>query len=182
MSHIAADYGLSAYFRDPAVVFVNLYTPSSLQWMQQGAPVSLSQSGGFPRSEEVAFTLRASGSREFSLRLRIPEWADKGARVRVNSEAVQTFAPGRWAELRRTWRNGDHVELELPMSNRLVPVDAQHPDVVALMHGPLVLFSTGENPQPFTRAGLLQASGATFKPFTELAKNEPYSTYVKVQA
>ncbi len=43
---------------------------------------------------------------------------------------------GTFAEVRRQWKNGDRVELDLPFATRLEAVDAQHPDVMALMTGP----------------------------------------------
>ena len=42
-------------------------------------------------------------------------------------------------ELRRVWRKGDRIELMLPFTLRSVPIDARHPDTVAIMHGPLML-------------------------------------------
>ncbi len=74
--------------------------------------------------------------------------------------------PGSFAEIRRLWRNGDHMELDLPLVNRLEAVDAQHPDIVALVNGSLVRMASRsdareaapELPQePFTRAVLLSA-------------------------
>ena len=49
--------------------------------------------------------------------------------------------PGSWAELDRTWKNGDRVELSLDMPLRLVPLDAQHANLVALVRGPVTLFA-----------------------------------------
>jgi hypothetical protein len=38
------------------------------------------------------------------------------------------------------WHDGDRVELALPRTLRLEAVDRRHPDTVALLAGPLVLF------------------------------------------
>ena len=57
-----------------------------------------------------------------------------------------------FAVLRRTWKSGDVVELELPSRLRLEAIDAAHPEVVALMQGPLVLFAKTEA-QPRADAG-----------------------------
>jgi uncharacterized protein len=72
-------------------------------------------------------------------------------------------------------------------------VDAQHPDTVALLHGPLVLFAITKTPTPVTRAQLLEAKkiglnkwqvetahgSITMLPFTAIDE-EQYSTYLKV--
>ena len=54
--------------------------------------------------------------------------------------------PGTFAVIRRQWKSGDRVELELPMTYRLEAIDAQHPETVALMYGPLVLFAITDAP------------------------------------
>ena len=51
---------------------------------------------------------------------------------------------GTFAEVRRQWKNGDRIELDLPFATRLEAVDAQHPDVMALVTGPLVLMALRE--------------------------------------
>jgi uncharacterized protein len=41
------------------------------------------------------------------------------------------------------------------MPLRIEPVDAQHPQYVAMMQGPLALFATGDRFQPYRREQLL---------------------------
>ena len=53
----------------------------------------------------------------------------------------------------REWREGDRITLTIDRSLRLEAVDAQHPDRVAVMQGPLALFALGDVPS-FTRAQL----------------------------
>ncbi len=125
--------------------------------------------------------------------LRIPAWG-AGARVAVNG---RTFAadviPGRFFALRRTWLTGDRVQLELPLPTRLEPIDAEHPDIVATVAGPLVLFPIVQDPPDVTRAQLMAirksgpevwqatttAGPVTFLPFTAI-QDEAYSTYLQV--
>jgi uncharacterized protein len=40
LPQVAADYGINTYFRDPHGVYVNLYIPSSVRWMQDGRQAS----------------------------------------------------------------------------------------------------------------------------------------------
>jgi DUF1680 family protein len=71
--------------------------------------------------------------------LRIPQWIGPDAAVRVNGETLDVFAsPGSYLTLRREWRNGDRIELDLPMqlyTEALPGDDAQR----AVLYGPLVL-------------------------------------------
>lgn len=77
------------------------------------------------------------------------------------------------------------------MGNRLEAINAQHPDTVALVRGPLVLFPVGEQRVPLTRAQLLAvrregsetwvAGTQQFTPFTSIGDRE-YSTYLTVSS
>jgi DUF1680 family protein len=96
--------------------------------------------------------------------------------------------------VRRTWKNGDKIELELPLTTRLESLDAQHPKTVALLSGPLVLFPITNNQPSVTREQLLAAKKTgqqkwavetaagplNLLPFTAISE-EQYSTYFVTQ-
>jgi uncharacterized protein len=159
LPQVAADYGINSYFRGTQGLYVNLYVPSSVRWMQQGARAALTQSGDYPFTDAVALRIALSRPQRFTLRLRIPSWADR-ARIEINGQPWTGAAePGRFAALTREWRDGDRIDLDLPRALRLEALDRRHPDTVALLCGPLVLFPVragGEPPQPH-RAELLAA-------------------------
>jgi len=135
---LAADYPISACFADPRGIYVNLYIPGSIDWRQDTAACRLSIATGYPYDSTVAMTLQLSQPRNFALKLRIPAWAT-GASVAVNGKRSAAPMPGTFASIEREWRSGDRVELDLPLRRRLQAVDAEHPNVVALSSGPLVL-------------------------------------------
>ena len=54
----------------------------------------------------------------------------------VTAEAA--VVPGVGGDLQRTWRNGDRIDVELPMQLHLEPLPSE-PDIAALMYGPIVL-------------------------------------------
>jgi len=143
--------------------------------------------------------LKASKATTMALRLRIPAWAGQAAEIRVNGLAVKPPVTKGFAAIQRKWKDGDRVELHLPLPLRLEAIDAQHPDTVALVRGPLVLFAltegsqSGETPK-VTREQLLAAkpmkgqavwmaeSGSgplLLTPFTEIHE-ERYRTYLTV--
>jgi len=193
LPQVAADYGINAYFRDPLAVYVNLYLPSSVRWSQGAARCSLQQSGEYPFEDTVSMRVAASQPQEFTLCLRIPGWAT-GARIEVNGQRWSgATGPGSFAAVARRWRDGDRIELELPRRPRLEPVDRQHPDTVALLCGPLVLFAIsagGASPRP-RRSELLAtrqvtqrrwetnaaSAAVTFLPYVAIDQ-EQYSTFV----
>ncbi len=198
LPQIAADYRISAYFRSQRGVYVNLYLPSTLRSNAGGAQVTLRQTTDYPYESSVRLDVTASSPAEFSIYLRIPAWA-QGASLAVNGlRDSRKLDAGSFAEVRREWKNGDRIELELPFATRLEPVDAQHPNVVAVVTGPLVLMALRNGDQALgavTRAMLLSAqhmgphthawvagsgeSALRMKPFLDI-QDEGYTAYLKV--
>jgi uncharacterized protein len=196
---LAADYHVSTYLRSADGVYVNLFTPSSLQWSDGGGKYGLKQETKYPFDNKIQIQVSASQPKEYTLYVRIPAWAKPNPVLMVNGNRVSAAVePGTFASIRRTWKDGDRVELELPMPLRLEAVDANHPNNVALMQGPLVLMAVAESQPTFERAALLQAkplnnaggdwvanaadgSSITMRPFMTIDK-EGYSTYVLLKS
>jgi len=197
LPQVATDYGINIYLRGPQAVYVNLYVPSTLRWFEGGAALALTQEGDYPYENHVAFTLTASAPIELALNFRIPSWAE-GAAVFVNGTRQKgSTHPGEFAEIRREWKTGDRVDLELPLKVRLEAIDARHLDTVALLRGPLVLMAVKpeqNGPVPkVTREKLLHPERLSERewqvtssngpvrllPFTALGEL-PYTTYVTV--
>jgi uncharacterized protein len=155
---LTADYGISSYFRTARGLAVNLYQPSLVSWKQGSANATLSQRTTYPHSSEVAFVLALDRKQAFMLQFRIPSWAGPHTRVAINGKALpETPLPGTWFPINRTWTHDDNIELTLDMPLRLLPLDPKHPDLVALAHGPVVLFAVLPAPDRFDRQQLLTA-------------------------
>lgn len=196
---LAADYHVSTYLRSADGVYVNLFTPSSLQWSDGGGKYGLRQETKYPFDNKVEIRVSASVPKEYTIHVRIPEWATPNPVLMVNGKRVSAEAqPGTFASIRNIWKEGDRVELELPMPLRLEQVDANHPNIVALMQGPLVLMAVAESQPTFDRDALLQAkpvnnasgdwtanstdgSRVTMRPFMSIDK-ESYSAYVLLKS
>ena len=154
LGQVVADYGMSSYFLDERGVFVNLYAPSRLRWRQHGRPIALEQSTAYPLTSDIALVVRTATPEAFSIRLRVPAWAGSHSSAAVNGQRTQ-LTPGGFHEIRRTWRDGDRIELTLEQPLRLEAVDDKHADLVAVMQGPLALFAVGERFLPLRRHDLL---------------------------
>jgi DUF1680 family protein len=197
LPQVAADYRINTYLRGPQAVYVVLYIPSTLRWTENGATLSLTQEGEYPYEDRVAFALTTSKPTTLTLHFRIPAWG-RDASILVNGARQKGLAKaGEFAAIQREWKNGDRVELELPMKMRLETINSRHTDTVALLRGPIVLMAVkpAQNaalPQ-VTREQLLAAkrvSGRQWQvsssngtvsmlPFTSLGEL-PYTTYLKV--
>ncbi|HUA83021.1 MAG TPA: beta-L-arabinofuranosidase domain-containing protein [Bryobacteraceae bacterium] len=151
----------SIYWHDDDGLYVNLFIASELSWKEKG--LTLRQETKFPNAGGTVLTIRAEKPVETAIRLRIPEWA-RGATVKLNGRSLEASAsPSSYLALSRTWKNGDRIELTLPMRLR-VETMPDDPTQQAFLYGPLVLAGdlgsqgltedliTGSNVPPLRRA------------------------------
>ena len=170
---LTADYGISSYLHAPNALYVNLYVPSKVSWKQGAARVTLTQQTEYPTAGNIALHLALDRTADFALNLRIPAWAGAATRLTINGTQATgiDLKPGTWAKVQRTWKNGDRVELTLDMPLRLVPLDSTHPNLVALVRGPVALFAVEQGALAPTAQQLLAArqkgTSSTFTASTE---------------
>jgi len=139
------------YFHDDHGIFVNLFIASEVAWPEKG--LRLEQQTNFPEEEGTALVFHAERPIEMVLNLRIPGWATNGGTIKLNGAALPAFSsPSSYLALNRTWKEGDRVEVRLPMSLRIETLPGDDTQQAA-MYGPLVL------------AGRLGAEGLTKEMF-----------------
>jgi hypothetical protein len=135
-----SDYHNIIYFREARGLYVNLFVPSEVAWRQDGHQVLLRQQTKYPEEETTSFSLDMARPIRFALHFRVPGWCTGVPSVSLNGTPISLRAePGRWATIEREWNSGDRLTIRIPMALRMVPVDRQHPDRVAVMWGPVVL-------------------------------------------
>jgi DUF1680 family protein len=135
----SADY---AYGKSSDAIWVNLYGGSSLETkLSDDAEVKLSQETEYPWNGRVRIKIEQCGKDPFALKLRIPGWA-KSASVRINDGAPDISArPASYFEIRKAWKPGDFVDLDLPMPMRVMeanPLVEDDLNQVAVQRGPVV--------------------------------------------
>jgi len=134
-----ADYHNLIYYRDAASLYVNLYVPSEVTWQRPEGEVRLTQETTYPETDTTTLKLQMDRPASFALRFRVPAWTHDVS-VKLNGTPITVAAkPGMWGVIERTWTSGDVVELRIPLTIRMEPVDAQHPRRVAIVRGPAVL-------------------------------------------
>jgi uncharacterized protein len=194
LPQVVSDYWINGYFREPGAVWVNLYLPSVLRWNEGEAKVEMELEGAYPDNGKIHMRMKSSQPATFALKLRIPAWSN-GATAQVNGRLVELSAVSGFATIRRKWRTGDVVELDLPMQLRTEVLDVAHPETVAVMYGPRVLFALAAGPVKVSKAQVLaarQTGGGEWTidttkgplrmvPFTSVGENT-YSPYIRVNA
>ena len=190
---LSADYHISTYYQAKDGLYVNLFLPSRVGWMQGGTKCTLTQKTEYPKASTIEMTLAAAKPEAFAVNVRMPAWIGPKTMVSVNGKRVDSeVAPGKFLAIQRTWKDGDRVEIEFEMPLRLQAIAPENPDTVALMRGPLAMFAIGENPAQATRDQLLAAKASTqssddlivsssegpitFRSFMAI-KDEPYRLY-----
>jgi len=174
------------YAQDSEGIYVNLYTGGTAEIPWKGDSVSLTQATRYPWDGKVKITLGQKKAEEFTLNMRIPAWTGASplrsdlyrfadglpssateAKFFVNGKSVKSSEMMRgYARIRRTWKKGDIIEMDLPMPVRRVEA---HPSVeadrgrVALMRGPIV-YCVESADNPFDVQSVALTKESTFKP------------------
>jgi hypothetical protein len=131
-----AKYGDSIYFHDDKTLYVNLFIASSLVWKEKGMTVT--QTTRFPEQDRTRLQVTAHRPVKLALSVRHPSWC-QAVTITVNGQHWATSShPASYVVVDRVWRNGDIIEVHLPMRLRTEALPG-HADVVALLYGPIVL-------------------------------------------
>ena len=129
----------SILLRHPRGIAAALYAPCSATIFVGDVAVHLTEQTGYPFDETVCLTFDRiacdAHSIACSLFLRIPAWA-QSFELLVNRERLRLAPESGFVELRRVFREGDTIQLYLPMSLRLSP---EAEGGATLHRGPLLL-------------------------------------------
>lgn len=119
-------------------LFVNLYIPSVLTWSQRGTKLTLNTL--YPQEGTATLTIEAKKAQSYTINLRYPFWAEKRITVKVNGKVwdTATAKPASFIAINRTWKNGDKIEVEIPMTLRTESMP-DNADRRAIFYGPTLL-------------------------------------------
>ncbi len=129
-------YGQFIYTHDGDNLRVNLFIPSELSWKEKG--VTILQENNYPQQEGTKLTVRTDTPKTFTLSLRHPGWC-RNPEIRVNGKKVAVkSAPSSYMAVSREWKDGDVVEMSLPMEMAIEELNYL-PSYVSIVRGPVVL-------------------------------------------
>ncbi len=139
-------------------LYVNLFIGSVASAGINGNKVTLKQETGYPWDGKIKLTIQSAGEKNFRLLVRIPGWAEnqavpsdlytfagngttKPVLIKVNNRKTDYTVKNGYAAIERYWRNGDEVDISIPMEIKHVyaneKVDADK-GCVAYQRGPVV--------------------------------------------
>ncbi|NDV58481.1 glycoside hydrolase family 127 protein [Bacteroides sp. 519] len=118
-------------------LYVNLYIPSVLTWEEKG--VKLRMETDYPEKGKISIRLEESPKQQLDINLRYPGWATSGITVQVNgSKQKINSEAGSYITLNRTWKKGDRIEIDFPMSLYTVAMP-DNADRRAVFYGPSIV-------------------------------------------
>jgi DUF1680 family protein len=145
------------YATGPNAIYVNLYAGNTADIDLNGSKIGVTQETRYPWDGRVNITLSPAQPDRFALKLRIPGWARGQAvpstlyrfsdannppvTLAINGRRVAIRLDHGYAMLLRTWKQGDTVELDLPMPvHRVVANDqvAADRNRFAIERGPII--------------------------------------------
>jgi len=123
-------------------LYMNLYGGSNLKTkLKDGSAIQLEQITNYPWDGNIVMLVKEAPAMQTNFFLRIPAWC-KNASIKVNGKLVmQTIYYGAYNQLKRVWKAGDKIELQLAMPATLIeanPLIEETKNQVAVKRGPLV--------------------------------------------
>lgn len=156
IARLIGELGNFIYGKSENTIWVNLFVGSETEFQMGKNTVDLKMETRYPWKGDVELEVTPAKKQDFELRIRLPGWlttpvpgrlyryAGEEAEppvLKVNSKPVVYTVDHGYAVIRRTWKKGDRVTLQLPMKVRKVvsdPAVKQNDNRVALQYGPVV--------------------------------------------
>ena len=143
VSRLVASVGGYFYSIGEKLIAVHLYGGATTTFKIGDTAVTLSEKSNYPWDGKISIKISPENAAAFTLKLRIPAWAEDKAKAMVNGKAVKikgALQKG-YLAIDRTWKENDEVRLDLPMDVRRIyanPLVKADQNKVALARGPLV--------------------------------------------
>ncbi len=129
-------YGHFIYTHNGAsVLYVNLFTPSSLA----SDSFIITQETSFPFESQTRLTVGKAGT--YTIAIRHPWWTTNGYKIKVNGTEQSinvTQGTASYVQVNRTWRVGDVITVDLPMTLRYTQCPNYY-DYISFQYGPILL-------------------------------------------
>ncbi|MCX6895506.1 MAG: glycoside hydrolase family 127 protein, partial [Verrucomicrobia bacterium] len=117
----------------------NLYLPGDFALaLPGGDKLKLAVQTDYPATGSIHITVNPATAKTFSVSLRIPDWSAKTT-VKVNGQPLPGVKANSYFPIRREWKAGDRIELNLDLRGRVTKFPDAAQSFVAVERGPLVL-------------------------------------------
>jgi hypothetical protein len=163
-----ASLGQYIYSVNQDSLFVNLWIQNETKTEINGESVSIRMDTDFPRHSKIHLSLKANGTSEFRICLRIPEYAENYA-VIINGSHTDYSVQKNYACIAKRWKNEDMV-ISFDMPAKLIsanPFVRADSNKVAIMRGPEVFCLEETDNFPNLRSVIIERSAALKESYDE---------------
>ena len=116
---------------------INLYEAGTAHLtLHDGTLVTLKIETLYPADGRIRILVEPEVEKEFSLKLRVPAWCKESS---ITPFAAEESGRDGYTAIRRIWKTGDAVELNLKLEPRVMAGDHLNQGKAAVLYGPLVL-------------------------------------------
>ncbi|HTN36296.1 MAG TPA: beta-L-arabinofuranosidase domain-containing protein [Arachidicoccus sp.] len=130
-------YGEMIYTHQGKNLYLNLFVASELNWKEQG--IRLTQQNRFPYDANTSVDINLKENKEFTFYIRRPQWLKGPLVIKINGKPVAAVVnKAGYAPVHRIWHDKDHIEIALPMKDRMIPLP-DNSGWVSFEHGPVIL-------------------------------------------
>ena len=138
-------------------VYINLFATSTSTITLNSKKVTITQQNNYPWEGNLLFTVDPASATAFTIRIRIPGWAQGQAMpsdlyafedtttkkivININGKPIEYTMENGYAVITKTWKKGDQVRLTLPMTVEKIISNEKvvnNKGKVALQFGPLI--------------------------------------------
>jgi len=141
------------YVKGKDAIYVNMFIGSTIKIEKvAGTEVEMVQKTDYPWSGKVTITVNPVAPKEFTLFIRVPDRTTstlytaipqvRGLKsISLNGKPVPMVTDKGYAVIKRAWKSGDRIDLELPMEVQTITADPRIEAAsgkVALRYGPMI--------------------------------------------
>jgi len=138
-------------------VYINLFATSTSTITLNSKKVTITQQNNYPWEGNLLFTVDPASATAFTVRIRIPGWAqgqampsdlyafedtaNKKIVININGKPTEYAMENGYALITKTWKKGDQIRLTLPMTVEKIISNEKvvhNKGKVALQFGPLI--------------------------------------------
>lgn len=132
--------GKYIYSKSSKGLYIHQYIGNTLHtFLKQ--PLGIELESHFPWNGDVQIHMRPARPEEFSLFLRVPDWAESISLKLNETDLKKKLKPSSYAKIRRIWKKGDKIELKMTMEPQIIRSDPRIRATrgkIAIRRGPLL--------------------------------------------
>lgn len=140
VARLLSSIGGYAFECNDTSVYINLFVGGKVELELNGKKNVFDVQTDYPWNGKVTISIQNEESSEYACAVRIPGWCER-YEITVNGEKLSCEPEKGYAVLKREWKNGDQIVLDMEMPVRIMeanPLVREDIGKVAVMRGPIV--------------------------------------------